>query len=258
MFKKNPNAIDNSHHHRLRYLPMAGFRRATNVGDLRATLHKGPIPVSRGYVRLPDTNLGTDVPFLSTIYRAKDHTMIWLKRHSQWATMAMGLLFGAATPTRADLTLDLVAGPGVDLTHLTVGQTFDINLIATGTNSTEHIISVSAGGSLSFFGNVQFVEQTFVATLPTAALTTDPILATFEFTAIVTGSGQFTTSGTTARTNLATYTNLSSGPLDYTVFPASISVPEPSTAIAGGFGAIAFIAYGWSRHRREQRRQAAA
>jgi hypothetical protein len=36
------------------------------------------------------------------------------------------------------------------------------------------------------------------------------------------------------------------------------AVPEPSTAIVAGFGAVAFIAYGWSRHRRDQRRQAAA
>jgi hypothetical protein len=35
-------------------------------------------------------------------------------------------------------------------------------------------------------------------------------------------------------------------------------VPESSTAILAVFGAVAFLAYGWSRHRREQRRQAAA
>lgn len=34
--------------------------------------------------------------------------------------------------------------------------------------------------------------------------------------------------------------------------------PEPSTAIGAVFGAVAFVAYGWSRQRREQRRQAAA
>jgi hypothetical protein len=36
------------------------------------------------------------------------------------------------------------------------------------------------------------------------------------------------------------------------------AVPEPSTALVAVFGAVAFIAYGWSRHRRAQRRQAAA
>jgi hypothetical protein len=35
------------------------------------------------------------------------------------------------------------------------------------------------------------------------------------------------------------------------------AVPEPSTALVSVFGAVAFIAYGWSRHRRQQRRQAA-
>jgi hypothetical protein len=36
------------------------------------------------------------------------------------------------------------------------------------------------------------------------------------------------------------------------------AVPEPSTAIVAAFGAVAILAYGWSRHSREQRRQAAA
>ena len=35
-------------------------------------------------------------------------------------------------------------------------------------------------------------------------------------------------------------------------------VAEPSTLVLGAIGAVAFVAYGWSRHRREQRRQAAA
>jgi hypothetical protein len=44
----------------------------------------------------------------------------------------------------------------------------------------------------------------------------------------------------------------------YQFAPAAAAVPEPSTAVVSMFGAVAFIAYGWSRHRREQRRQAAA
>jgi hypothetical protein len=36
-----------------------------------------------------------------------------------------------------------------------------------------------------------------------------------------------------------------------------VVVPEPSTAIAAMFGAVAFIAYGWSRHRRADRRHPA-
>jgi hypothetical protein len=39
---------------------------------------------------------------------------------------------------------------------------------------------------------------------------------------------------------------------------SGVAVPEPSTAIAAALGAVAFLAYGWSRHRRAQRRQAAA
>ena len=36
------------------------------------------------------------------------------------------------------------------------------------------------------------------------------------------------------------------------------AVPEPSTAILAALGAVALSAYGWSRHRRDQRRQAVA
>jgi hypothetical protein len=38
---------------------------------------------------------------------------------------------------------------------------------------------------------------------------------------------------------------------------ATATVPEPPTAIVAVFGAVAFLAYGWSRHHRAQRRQAA-
>lgn len=46
----------------------------------------------------------------------------------------------------------------------------------------------------------------------------------------------------------------------YTIATAqtAAAVPEPSTAIGAVFGAVAFIAYGWSRHRREQRQQGPA
>jgi hypothetical protein len=40
--------------------------------------------------------------------------------------------------------------------------------------------------------------------------------------------------------------------------PGVTSVPEPSTLGAGAIGTVACLAYGWSRHRREQRRRAAA
>jgi hypothetical protein len=45
---------------------------------------------------------------------------------------------------------------------------------------------------------------------------------------------------------------------EFTLTPSGPVVPEPSTAMVAGIGAVAFIAYGCSRHRRAQRRQAAA
>jgi hypothetical protein len=43
-----------------------------------------------------------------------------------------------------------------------------------------------------------------------------------------------------------------------TVQIGAAAVPEPSTAIVAVFGAVAFVTYGWTRHRRHQRRPAAA
>jgi MYXO-CTERM domain-containing protein len=44
----------------------------------------------------------------------------------------------------------------------------------------------------------------------------------------------------------------------FIVATAPAAAPEPSTVIVAVFGAVAFAAYGWSRRRRDQRRQAAA
>jgi hypothetical protein len=48
------------------------------------------------------------------------------------------------------------------------------------------------------------------------------------------------------------------GGMKMTPFNFAAAVPEPSTLGVGAFGAVSLIAYGWSRHRRAERRQAAA
>jgi hypothetical protein len=52
------------------------------------------------------------------------------------------------------------------------------------------------------------------------------------------------------------YYQLSDGPQLFELTEVAAN-PEPSTAIVAGFGAVAFIAYGWSRRRRTQQRQRA-
>ena len=47
-------------------------------------------------------------------------------------------------------------------------------------------------------------------------------------------------------------------PAPYTVATAAAAVPEPSIAALTALAACTFLAYGWSRHRRDQRRQGAA
>ena len=70
-----------------------------------------------------------------------------------------------------------------------------------------------------------------------------------------------TATSTTETLEFDGHTNLGYFRLDdvsLTANSAAVSTPEPSTAIVAVFGAVAFLVYGWSRHRRAQRRQAAA
>jgi hypothetical protein len=46
-----------------------------------------------------------------------------------------------------------------------------------------------------------------------------------------------------------------SGVGHWVITGATVATPEPSTAVVAAFGAIAFIAHGWSRRRQNQRRQ---
>lgn len=62
----------------------------------------------------------------------------------------------------------------------------------------------------------------------------------------------FTTLGLTPGTYTYTWgTGASADSLTVQIGPAA--VPEPSTAIVAVVGAVAFVTYGWSRHRRHQR-----
>jgi hypothetical protein len=64
---------------------------------------------------------------------------------------------------------------------------------------------------------------------------------------------------TLATGNTKTYWDSPWAPTTAIASDATTSVvPEPSTAIVAVFGAVALSAYGWSRHRRAQRRQATA
>jgi hypothetical protein len=72
------------------------------------------------------------------------------------------------------------------------------------------------------------------------------------------------TTGTDSSWTNASIDNLNNSHVLYGISPiltvpaSSTVVPEPSTAIVSALGAVAFLAYGWSRHRRAQQRQAAA
>jgi hypothetical protein len=97
---------------------------------------------------------------------------------------------------------------------------------------------------------------------PSEAINENGLYYSFDLRAIGPGSGTIafnTAPGSNEYaaddTGFAFAPLLTGGPLSFTI--ATTAVPEPSTALVAVFGAVAFIAYGWSRHRRAQRQAAA-
>ena len=154
-----------------------------------------------------------------------------------------------AAPARADLILVAAPGPGVDPTQIIVNQPTELDVVGQGSVAGERVFS-SAGGA-AFIGS-PFTNLTVnLASFPTADLTTDPVLIMFHFTPTATGSYQFSGFGVSFTTNDATYSNLSFGPLDFTVVSAVVAAPEPSTlAVLGIAGAMLMGARVSSRDRR--------
>jgi hypothetical protein len=101
-------------------------------------------------------------------------------------------------------------------------------------------------------------DSTFDATNTTITLSSPP-----SFITMTTGSPQFNFISWAHNT---TSINFQAGHMELTIFNTDLpsttpiaTVPEPSSAVLASIGAVvAFLAYGWSHHRRAQRRQAAA
>jgi hypothetical protein len=64
--------------------------------------------------------------------------------------------------------------------------------------------------------------------------------------------------GVTPGTYVWSWSTSAPGPSSITLTIAPLAVPEPSPAIGAALCAVAFLAFGWSRDRRERGRQAAA
>jgi hypothetical protein len=171
------------------------------------------------------------------------------------ATVVLSWAFGNTT-VRADITTRFFAS-GTFTGGETLGGYLDID-VTTGTVPDFNLTV----GSESF--TVNNVLGSGIGFVTFGATTASPPFDEVELIIPVSGT-------TVADSNLIDYTGgplstftyfLPDGaplpPTDLLVSGSLSAVPEPSTAIVAAFGAVAFMAYGWSRHRREQRRQAAA
>jgi hypothetical protein len=103
------------------------------------------------------------------------------------------------------------------------------------------------------FGIFGFEVPDPVLVLPSGYVTGTSLSSTVTY-----ANQTFSSLGLTPGTYTWTWgTGAHADSLTVQIGPAS-AVTEPSTALVAVFGAVAFIACGWSRRRRDQRRQAAA
>jgi hypothetical protein len=182
---------------------------------------------------------------------------------------------------RASVTIDIEqVGPDVVATG---AGTLNITALTANGVALQHAVIIPSGaaifmsaGNISFyagisgpsaFGSVGSVLPTTTSgdafaiagftpelTVPSGYVSGTHLSATDTFT-----NSSFLSLGLTPGKYTWTWgTGPSADALTVQIGPTAAVVPEPSTAIGAAFGAVAFIAYGWSRQRRAQRRQAAA
>jgi hypothetical protein len=173
------------------------------------------------------------------------------------AAAGLALVAGAAGPARADVTLTLDSSDPTFVIPTQGTQTFEID----GTLSLSAPDTAITG--LAVFQAPLMGTPGGSFTLPTA---NDPSIS-FPLTATYNGPiVDITVSATDPAGTynfgwIAAFGNGGAQPnahFSVTLVNQAATVPEPSTALVAALGAVAFLAYGWSRHRRAQRRQAAA
>jgi hypothetical protein len=173
--------------------------------------------------------------------------------------LSVGLLaiLASSTPSHADLTLvtaNSILGPPlpsgvtditeIDVTFTSAASPFtDLTLVTPPT---------AGGSSISSSGDT--VSILIAPSASQAYILLGQGFANFHFdvpTDPATAMADVKVTSTEWKTDAGTFEG--STRLSFT----AIAVPEPSTAIVAAFGAVAFIAYGSSRHRRDQRQPAA-
>jgi hypothetical protein len=179
----------------------------------------------------------------------------------------------ALTPTEisaASITYSIVNYPTLQNGYTVTGTITTNGATGTalpGTDITSWNITISLGSTAvatltpSDSTNFTFGFDATSTTITAATFPSDDII--FRNEAIITGIewNIITSPSTTQYNGVVNETFIWNTPLptpDSPIATVIATVPEPSSALLASIGAVAaFLAYGWSRHRRAQRRQAA-
>ena len=144
------------------------------------------------------------------------------KLNSLAAGAALVMTVAVATQAHASLSLVVEPAAGVDLNDITVGQTFDLDIVMQG--SAGEYFMLGGGGYQVYSSNIMQISSGSSGTVDND-LSTNPVLFSLAVEAIGPGPATVYTTGEDIQTNVATYNNLSSPVLHFNV----LSVPEPAT-----------------------------
>lgn len=208
-----------------------------------------------------------------------------LMRRTLLAAAVLGLTVGLAGQARADILAEFLSG------SLSASRAFTGQSVTTEAGGPfDHIAfnfysNAAPPTTPEAEGDLFILTQQYLGTPSDLSSSTLGFLAestgvsggVYQFASSVTLNGGtqyfFYTDATVATTAGSGYTGgnryfpTDAGPdftsdtsmsANFLLTGTAVAVPEPSTAVIAALGTVAFLAYGWSCHRREQRRPGAA